>query len=104
MDTFEFCSSNISFTFIIVECVYSVTSTATGFQVIVQPNELNPYQLYANKSMRPDTTAIVNVNETGQYHVSVLPNFGESGITESRVVYSETVAITESMPTGIGIK
>ena len=84
-----------------MECDFSANSTATAFKLIAQPTDLNQYRLYVSESVDPHTTASVNVSQPGQYQVFVLPIFQVTGITESSVVYSETVVVTEYMPTGM---
>ena len=84
-----------------MECDFSANFTATAFQLIAQPTYLNEYRLYVSESVDPHTTASVNVSRPGQYRVFVLPIFQVTGITESSVVYSETVVVTEYMPTGM---
>ena len=84
-----------------MECDFPTNSAATAFQLIAQPTDLNQYRLYVSESVDPHTIASVNVSGPGQYRVFVLPIFEETGITESSVVYSETVVVTESMPTGM---
>lgn len=84
-----------------MECDFSFT--ANGFQLIAQPTDLNQqYRHYVSENMDPHTTtATVSVSETGEYQIFVLPIFEELGITESSVVYSETVVITEPTATGM---
>ena len=84
-----------------MECDFSANSTVTAFQLIAQPTDLNQYRLYVSESVDPHTTAAVNVSGPGQYRVFTLPIFEETGITESSVVYSETVVVSEYMPTGM---
>ena len=55
----------------------------TGFQVIAQPADFyrsRPGKLYASHTMQCQTSAIVEVEQNGEFLVSVIPVLGETGI------------------------
>ena len=84
----EDCRIRPVFPRISVECGYSNTSLATGFQVAVhdmsQPNEL-----YVSQTMDRSTSTSVMVNTTGQYMISIFAILDGTGITDSRVEHME---------------
>ena len=89
-----------------VKCAYSGDSGAmvTGFQVIAQPADFyrsRPGKLYASHTMQCQTSAIVEVEQNGEFLVSVIPVLGETGIVNSSVEYSEVV-IVEDLLTATG--
>ena len=96
------CQINTSQSLIIVECSYPVDFQAVGFQVIAQLGmQERVHRLYVNQTMSINTSASVEVEEDGEYQVSILPIMGERGITNSSVEYREIVTIGE-LPTTSG--
>ena len=90
-----------TFPFLIrVKCAYSGDSGAmvTGFQVIAQPADFDrskPGKLYAGHTIQCQTSAIVEVEQNGEFLVSVIPVLGETGIVNSSVEYSEVVVVED---------
>ena len=83
-----------------MKCAYSGDSGAmvTGFQVIAQPADFyrsRPGKLYASHTMRCQTSAIVEVEQNGEFLVSVIPLLGETGIVNSSVEYTELVVVED---------
>ena len=79
-----------------VKCAYPGDSDAmvTGFQVIAQPADFDRLgQLYANHTLENQTSVVIEVAQTGQFLVSVIPVLGETGIVNSSVEYSEVVGM-----------
>ena len=90
-----------TFPFLIrVKCAYPGDSgpIVTGFQVIAQPADFNrsrPGKLYASHTMQCQTSAIVEVEQNGEFLVSVIPVLGETGVVNSSVEYSEVVVVED---------
>ena len=60
----------------------------TGFQVIAHPTYFDQLgKLYANYITDFQTSAIVEVEQNGEFLVSVFPVLGETGIVKSSVEY-----------------
>ena len=78
-------------------CSYSGGSSVTGFEMIVQLNNVDEvHKLYIN-----DTTeylspgpVTVQVEENGTYHVAIFPLRGEKGIVNTTTAYSQVLPIT----------
>ena len=89
----EDCRIRPMFPRISVDCDYSSTSLATGFQVAVhamnQPNELYVTQT----SMDRSTSTSVMVNTTGQYMISIFVILDGTGITGSRVEHMASLML-----------
>ena len=82
---------------ITVECTYSVNTTAIGFQVIAQLGvRERVHRLYVNQTLPNDTSTSVEVEESGEYLVSILSIIEGSGITGSNVEYRELVTTATS--------
>ena len=89
----EDCRIRLVFPRISVDCDYSSTSLATGFQVAV--HDMNqPNELYVNQTSmdRPGSTSVV-VNGAGQFTISVFAILDGTGITGSRVEYMESLTL-----------
>ena len=80
-----------------VECVLSM---ATGFQVIVQSGvQERVHKLYISQTLPGQTSASVEVEESGEYLVSILPLVEGRGITGSRVEYRQVVVVEKPITT-----
>ena len=67
----------------------------TGFQVIAQLNvQERVHRLYVNQTLPGQTSASVEVEESGEYLVSILPIIEGRGVTGSGVEYREIVYLT----------
>ena len=80
------------------KCAYPGDSGAmvTGFQVIAQPADFGQLgKLYAGHTLECQTSAIVEVEQNGEFLVSVIPVLGETGIVNSSVEYSEVVVVED---------
>ena len=88
-----------TFPFLIrVKCAYPGDSgrVVTGFQVIAQPADFDRLgKLYAGHTIVCQTSAIVEVEQNGEFLVSVIPVLGETGIVNSSVEYSEVVVVED---------
>ena len=92
------CSIDTLPQFIRAKCVYPGDSDAmvTGFQVIAQPTDFDRLgKLYASHTLECQTSAIVEVEQNGEFLVSVIPVLGETGIVNSSVEYSEVVVVED---------
>ena len=68
----------------------------TGFQVIAQPTDFDQLgKLYAGHTLECQTSAIVEVEQNGEFLVSVIPVLGDTGIVNSSVEYSEVVVVED---------
>ena len=78
-----------------MDCTYPNGSLATGFQVIAQQisDSSRVHKLYVEQTTH--TTAIVEVEETGVYQVSIFPLREGTGILDSNVEYIEQVTVAE---------
>ena len=78
-------------------CSYSGTSSVTGFQIVVQSNNVDEvHKLHINgttEHMSPGPVT-VQVEENGTYHVAIFPLRGEKGIVNTTTVYSQVLPIT----------
>ena len=100
----EDCHITTSQLVINVECGYLQDSTAIGFQVIAQPGvQERVHRLYVNQTLPGQTSASVEVEESGEHLVSVFPIKEKEGITDSNVEYREVVMV-ESFTSGIVAK
>ena len=92
------CSIDTLPQFIRAKCVYPGDSDAmvTGFQVIAQPTDFDRLgKLYASHTLECQTSAIVEVEQNGEFLVSVIPVLRETGIVNSSVEYSEVVVVED---------
>ena len=92
------CSIDTLPQFIRAKCVYPGDSDAmvTGFQLIAQPTDFDRLgKLYASHTLECQTSAIVEVEQNGEFLVSVIPVLGETGIVNSSVEYSEVVVVED---------
>ena len=92
------CSIDTLPQFIRAKCVYPGDSDAmvTGFQVIAQPTDYDRLgKLYASHTLECQTSAIVEVEQNGEFLVSVIPVLRETGIVNSSVEYSEVVVVED---------
>ena len=81
-----------------VKCVYPGDSGAivTGFQVIAQSANSDLFgKLYAGHTLECQTSVVVEVEQNGEFLVSVIPVLGETGIVNSSVEYSEVVVVED---------
>ena len=88
--------------FIRAKCAYPGDSGAmvTGFQVITQPTNFDGLgKLYPNYTSESQTSAIVEVEQNGEFLVSVIPVLGETGIVNSSVEYTEVVIVDNFLTT-----
>ena len=73
-------------------CSYSGGSSVTGFQIIVQLNNVDEVpKLYINSTtehLSPGPVTL-RVEENGTYHVTIFPVMGEMGIANTSVEHSE---------------
>lgn len=75
-------------------CNFTPTITI-GFQMIVQPvNSTNVHKLYTDRGIGNRSTAIVDVENSGTYRVSILPITSDSGILDSIVEFSEYIILS----------
>ena len=81
-------------------CFYSGSSSATGFQIIVQLNNVTEvHKLLVNcttEHLSPGPVT-VQVNESGSYHVAIFPVMGERGIPNTSVEHSQELFINKGM-------
>ena len=91
----ESCHINTSLLHISAECTYPMDSIATGFYIIItwSSNVSRIHKLYVNQTLPGQTSASVEVEESGGYLVSILPIIGETGIIDSDVEYRKTVSV-----------
>ena len=88
-----------------VKCAYPGDSGAmvTGFQVIAQPADFDQLgKLYAGHTLECQTSAIVEVEQNGEFLVSVIPVLGETGIVNSSGVEYSEVVVVEDLLTATG--
>ena len=85
-------------------CSYSNDSSVTGFQIIVQLNDIDEvYKLHincTNEHLSPGPVT-VQVEENGTYNVAIFPIMGENGIVDTTIVYSEMLSVTSEYVTYI---
>ena len=78
-------------------CSYSGGSSVTGFQIIVQLNNVDEvHKLHINgttEHLSPGPVT-VQVKENGTYHVAIFPIMGEMGIVDTTIVCSEVLSPT----------
>ena len=64
----------------------------TGFQVIAQPADFDQLgKLYAGHTLECQTSVVVEVEQNGEFLVSIIPVLGETGIVNSIVEYRNLV-------------
>ena len=84
----QYCSVTYVDDVISALCFYSGGSSVTGFQIIVQLNNVTEvHKLLINcttEHLSPGPVT-VQVNESGSYHVAIFPVMGERGITNTSV-------------------
>ena len=76
-------------------CSYSGGSSVTGFQMIVQLNNIDEVnKLLINRTTEHLSTGpvIVQVEENGTYHISIFPVMGERGILDTTIAYSQVLS------------
>ena len=80
-----------------VMCSYSSGPSVTGFQIIVQLNNVTEvHKLYVNSTtehLSPGPVT-VQVEESGTYHVAIFPIMGKRGIVDTTIAYSEVLSVT----------
>ena len=78
-------------------CSYSGGSSVTGFQIIVQLNNVTEvHKLHINSTtehLSPGPVTI-RVEESGTYHVAIFPIMKERGIVDTTIVYSQVFSVT----------
>ena len=76
-------------------CSYSGDSSVTGFQIIVQLNNVDEvHKLHINSTtehLSPGPVK-VQVEESGSYHVAIFPIMGEMGIVDTTIAYSQVLS------------
>ena len=78
-------------------CSYSGGSSVTGFQMIVQLNNVDEvYKLHINSTTEHQSPGpvTVRVEENRTYHVAILSLIGEGGIVDTDIVYSQVLSST----------
>ena len=92
----ENCAVSDNVEVIVMDCTYPTNSQASGFQVIAQQisNSSQVHKLYVEQTTH--TTAIVEVEETGVYQVSIFPLRQGTGILDSYVEYTKQVSVVEA--------
>ena len=76
-------------------CSYSGGSSVTGFQIIVQLNnvtEVHKLNINGTTEHLSPGPVTVRVEENGTYHVAIFPIMGEMGIVDTTIVYSEVLS------------
>ena len=77
-------------------CSYSGGSSVTGFQIIVQLNNVTEvHKLHINSTtehLSPGPVT-VQVKENGTYHVAIFPIMGETGIVNTAIAYSQVLPL-----------
>ena len=79
-----------------VICSYSGGSSVTGFQIIVQLNNIDEvHKLIINGTIEPLSPGpvTVRVEESGIYHVAIFPLMGERSIVNTTIVYSQMLSL-----------
>ena len=81
-------------------CSYSGSSSVTGFEMIIQLNNVDEvHKLYINgttEHLSPGPVT-VQVEESGIYHVAIFPLMGEKGIVNTTKAYSQVLPITGAL-------
>ena len=76
-------------------CSYSGGSSVTGFQIIVQLNNVTEvHKLHINcttEHLSPGPVT-VQVKENRTYHVAIFPLMGERGIVNTTIMYSQVLS------------
>lgn len=89
------CETTVFSLHVLVKCSYHTSSSATGFQVIVQSHNFNElYKIYSNKTVDFNTPVTVTVDENGTYLVTVYAISGQMGILDSSEEYEEMVLLS----------
>ena len=71
-----------------------MSSIATGFYIITRSSNVSRvHKFYGNQTLPGQTSASVEVEESGEYLVSILPTIGETGIADSHVEYRKIVVV-----------
>ena len=77
-------------------CSYSGGSSVTGFQMIIQSNNVNKvhklFTNYTTEHFSPEPVT-VKVNESESYHVAIFPIMGEMGIVDTHLIYSKVLIV-----------
>ena len=88
------CHINSSLLHITVDCTYTTTTKATGYQVIAYLNTLDQvHKIYTNTTTNCHTQVTVEVEESGLYLVSVIPLLEETGIIGSNLEYRDEIVL-----------
>ena len=81
-------------------CSYSGDSSVTGFQIIVQLNNIDEvHKLHINgttQHLSPGPVT-VQVEESGTYHVAIFPVMGERGIVNTSMEHSKEFFVNKGM-------
>ena len=76
-------------------CSYSGDSSVTGFQIIVQLNNVDEvHKLHINSTtehLSPGPVT-VQVEESGSYYVAIFPIMGQIGIVDTTIAYSQVLS------------
>ena len=75
-------------------CSYYNGSSVTGFQIIVQLNNVDEvHKLHINSTTEHLSPGPVTVQvENGIYHVAIFPLMGKRGIVNTTIAYSQTLS------------
>ena len=90
------CSVETFQSFIRAQCGYLEDSgvMVTGLQVLAQPADFDGLgKLYANHTIKNQTSVTVEVEQNGEFLVSIIPIVGDTGIVNSSVEYSKVVVV-----------
>ena len=81
---------------ILAMCSYSGSSSVTGFQIIVQLNNVDEvHKLHINcttEHLSPGPVT-VRVEESGTYHIAIFPIIRDRGIVNTSVEYSQELFV-----------
>ena len=78
-------------------CSYSGGSSVTGFQIIIQLNNIDGvHKLHINGTTEylSPGPVIVQVEKNGTYQVAIFPIMGERGIVNTAIAHSEVLSAT----------
>ena len=78
-------------------CSYSGGSSVTGFQIIVQLNNITEVHKLIIKNTTEHLSpgpVTVRVEESGSYHIAIFPIMEEMGIVNTTIVHSEVLSVT----------
>ena len=76
-------------------CSYSDSSSVTGFQIIIQLNNvMKIHKLFINSTTRQQShrPVTVQMEENGTCHIAIFPVMGKSGIVDTTIAYSEVLS------------